>query len=257
MVWMIILLIVAVAAYVLLIVPTRWLRIEHVRYPEAKLGIRILQISDIHVERTRITPNKLKQVIDTLRPDYICVTGDFTEKLAYIPKVKRFAEALASSGIPVYAVLGNHDYRLKHNLPKLVNLLTSSGIRVLVNESVLVEGRFRFVGIDDYCTRRSRIGAAFQEVEPNMPTVILTHDPNVALVIRLPFTYLMAGHLHGMQFNIPPLFRFVNKGGLVGAGITKGLHHTRYGAFYISKGIGQSGINARFLVRSEVTLHEL
>ncbi|WP_127530481.1 metallophosphoesterase [Paenibacillus kobensis] len=255
--WGITILIVLIAAYVLLIVPTRWLRIEHVHYPEAKLGIRILQISDIHAERTRITPEKLVHVIETLRPDYICVTGDFTEKAVHLPKVKRYAEAIASAGIPVYAVLGNHDYRLESKLPQLMNLLTASGFKVLVNESVLVDGRMRFVGIDDHSSRRSNFEAAFAQVEPNMPTVVLTHDPTAVLIIQRPFHYFMAGHFHGMQVNIPPLFRFVNKGGLVEAGVYKGLHHTRNGPFYISAGIGQAGINARFLVRTEVTLHEL
>jgi len=257
MLWAITILTVLVAAYALLIVPTQWLRIERVRYPDAKLGIRILQISDIHVERTRISPGKLKRVIETLRPDYICVTGDYTEHAVHLPKVKRYAEAIGSAGIPVYAVLGNHDYRLESELPKLLNLLSAAGFKVLVNTSALVDGRFRFVGIDDYSTSRSRIDLAFEKVEPGMPAVVLTHDPNAVLIIQKPFNYLMAGHFHGMQFHIPPLFQFVNKGAMVAAGVYKGLHHTKYGPFYISKGIGQAGINARFMVRSEVTLHEL
>jgi uncharacterized protein len=40
-------------------------------------------------------------------------------------------------------------------------------------------------------------------------------------------------------------------------GIYKGLHESEQGTYYISKGIGQTGVNARLLVRSEVTVHEL
>jgi predicted MPP superfamily phosphohydrolase len=48
-----------------------------------------------------------------------------------------------------------------------------------------------------------------------------------------------------------------NAGDLPRRGIYKGLHNSQYGTYYISKGIGQTGINARFLVRSEITMHYL
>ncbi|MNG32809.1 hypothetical protein D3C84_1189070 [compost metagenome] len=78
-------------------------------------------------------------------------------------------------------------------------------------------------------------------------------------MLELPYAYhyLVAGHFHGMQFNVPFLFRYINKGRLAAAGIYKGLHRSKQGPYYISKGVGQAGPNARFLVRSEVTLHEL
>lgn len=248
----------AIIAYLLLILPTQWLKIEHIREPSAGLGIRVLQLSDIHAERTRISPAKLRRLIETLKPDYVFVTGDFTERARHLPKVKRYAEAIGSAGVPVYAVLGNHDHRLKPaQLDSLVHLLERNHIRVLRNESVLAEGRMRFVGIDDYGSKKSRFDEAFAEVEPNMPVVVLTHDPNAVLHLRHPYRYLMAGHFHGMQFNIPPLFRFINKGKLASSGIYKGLHRMECGTFYISKGIGQAGPNARLFVRSEVTLHEL
>ncbi|EGL16740.1 hypothetical protein HMPREF9413_4773, partial [Paenibacillus sp. HGF7] len=43
----------AACAYLFLIVPTMWLKVERVRVP-AGLGIKILQISDLHVEKLRV-----------------------------------------------------------------------------------------------------------------------------------------------------------------------------------------------------------
>ncbi|MNE50955.1 putative metallophosphoesterase [compost metagenome] len=171
--------------------------------------------------------------------------------------MQRYAQAIADPGIPVFAVLGNHDHRLKSTaFHQLIKILDSAGIQVLINQSVLVDN-IQIVGIDDFGSKKSKVTDAFANIDPNKPTLVLTHNPNLVLSINRKYTYLMAGHFHGMQFNIPFLFQFIDKGRLAADGIYKGLHSGSYGKFYISKGIGQAGINARFLIRSEVTLHEL
>lgn len=259
-IWLIAALIAAAAlcAYGFLIVPTQWLKLEHVRVSSAGLGIRVLQISDVHVEFTRISPHRLSRIIAEQKPDYICVTGDFTQKAKHLPKVKRYAEAIGAAGIPVYAVLGNHDYRLaKPDRERLVSILQQAGFTVLLNESILVDGKFHVVGIDDFGSGMSNPDQAFSEVEPPRPSLVITHDPNVVLHVEHEYRYLMAGHFHGMQFHVPPLFRYINKGPLAAAGIYKGLHRFKGRPFYISKGMGQTFPNARFLVCCEVTMHEL
>jgi predicted MPP superfamily phosphohydrolase len=245
-----------IAYYFFLILPTQWLKIERIHYP-CGLGIRVLQISDIHVEKLRISHKRLSRLIQEENPDYIFLTGDYTEKSRYLPKVARYAQAISSAQIPVFAVLGNHDHRLKPDmLNRLIRILEKEGIKVL-NNRVFIGETFQIVGIDDLSSKKSRIDKSFRNVDPRKPTIVITHDPNTVLHIKHDYTYLMAGHFHGMQFKIPFLYRFLNKGRLVDKGIIKGLHAGTSGTFYISKGIGQAGINARFLIRSEVTLHEL
>jgi uncharacterized protein len=245
-----------IVVYFFLILPTQWLKVERIRYP-CGLGIRILQISDLHVERLRISDKSLYFLIKREKPDYIFLTGDFTEKAKFLPKVERYARSISSAGIPVFAVLGNHDHRLsKEKLKKLISILENAGIKVL-NNRVYREENFQIVGIDDLSSKKSRIDEAFEYVDPTMPTIVMTHDPNTFLHIGYDYTYLMAGHFHGMQFKIPFLYRFINKGKLAEIGIVQGLVTGERGTFYISKGIGQAGINARFLIRSEVTMHEL
>lgn len=249
-------LLIAAFFYFLFIFPTQWLKVERVCYP-CGLGIRILQISDLHVEKLRIGPERLKRLIRNEKPDYIFLTGDYTQKPKHLSKVQRYAHAIVSPGIPVFAVLGNHDHRLSPAaLDRLIQILEKAGIQVLNNRSVDTDG-FQIVGIDDYSSKKSRVDEAFKHVDPSKQTLVLTHNPTLVLHLKREYTYLMAGHFHGMQFNVPFLFRFISKGRLAADGIYKGLHSGPYGAFYISKGIGQSGLNARFLVRSEVSLHEL
>jgi predicted MPP superfamily phosphohydrolase len=245
-----------VVCYLFLIFPTQWLKVERMHYP-CGLGIRVLQISDIHVEKLRISPKRLNRLIRKENPDYIFLTGDFTEKPRYLSKVARYAQAISSARIPVFAVLGNHDHRLKPGMVKrLIQILENEGIMVL-NNRVYVSENLQIVGIDDLSSKKSRVYKSFKNVDPSKPTIVITHDPNTVLHIKNKFTYLMAGHFHGMQFNLPYLHRFLKKGKLAANGIIKGLHVGTCGPYYISKGIGQSGLNARFLIRSEVTVHEL
>jgi predicted MPP superfamily phosphohydrolase len=251
-----VILLITVVCYFFLIFPTQWLKVERIHYP-CGLGIRVLQISDIHVEKLRISPKRLNRLIRKENPDYIFLTGDYTEKPRYLAKVSRYAQAIASARIPVFAVLGNHDHRLKPDiLNRLIRIFENEGIKVL-NNRVFVYENFQIVGIDDLSSKKSRIDESFENVDPSKPTIVITHDPNTVLHIKNEYSYLMAGHFHGMQFNIPFLRRFIKKGKLAADGIIMGLHVGTHGTFYISKGIGQAGINARFLVRSEVTLHEL
>ncbi|MHA6485253.1 metallophosphoesterase [Paenibacillus sp. strain BS8-2] len=240
--------------YLMFIVPTQWLKIERV-HVGLGLGIRILQISDLHVDRLRISAAKLATIIHTEMPDYILLTGDYTYKPRFLSKVDRYLGEIVRAGIPVYAVLGNHDYALPRPR-ELIDLFRKHGITVLRNSRVELQS-FTLIGIDNYSTGHSRVELSFRGVRRTKPLVVITHDPNVVLEIRQSYDYLMAGHMHGKQFNVPYFYSIKPKGPLSQKGIYKGLHRGDYGVYYISKGIGQAGVNARFMVRSEVTLHEL
>ncbi|MBX5436447.1 MAG: metallophosphoesterase [Alicyclobacillaceae bacterium] len=234
--------------------PTQWLKVEYVNCPLG-LGRTVLQLSDVHAEMLRVSPRALSRLFAQVRPDYVFITGDFLDSLDALPRLEPYLSVVCGAGVPVFAVLGNHDYKVCP-VGELVDRLQSRGIRVLRNECVPQDG-FDLVGIDDFDTGHSDVDKAFQGARPGCPQIVITHDPNVVLHISRPFAYLMAGHLHGKQFNVPGFFRVRPMGRLPQAGIYQGLHRLPHGWCYISKGIGQVGINARFLVRSEVTVHRL
>ncbi len=243
--------------YLFFIFPTQWLKVETVEH-RIGIGKRLLQISDLHVDMLRIRAGRLKEVIRRTKPDYIMLTGDYTHDERCLPKLESYLQMIAESGIPAFAVLGNHDYDLPR-LQSLLDLLAKYKIKVLRNEAIVVDG-WNLVGIDNASTGHSRPEKAFEEVEEESkakPTVVVTHDPNVVLDIKRTYDYLMAGHLHGKQLNVPYFFKIKRKGPLADQGIYKGLHRMNNGVCYISKGIGQAGLNARFMVRSEVTVHDL
>ncbi|WP_240941716.1 metallophosphoesterase [Paenibacillus sp. HB172176] len=242
--------------YLLFIVPSKWLKIEHVHH-SLGLGVRILQISDLHVDMLRITPLRIQEIIARCQPDFILLTGDYTYKASYLPRLNTYLSAMHSSLIPTYAVLGNHDHDLP-SLKQLRNLFKEHHVALLQNAAVELES-FWLVGIDNFSTGHSRVEKAFRRLprEPGKKVIVMTHDPNIVLSMKRPYSYLMAGHLHGKQLNIPYFYKLKPKGPLPALGIYKGLHHHKWGTYYISKGIGQAGVNARFMVRSEVTVHDL
>lgn len=245
----------ALAGYGLFVVPTKWLKLERISY-SLGLGKKILQISDIHVERLRISPGHLERVIRQEKPDCITLTGDFTRKIGFLPRLEPYLKAITASGAPVYAVLGNHDYKMQSGMYRLLEMLKRYGVVLLRNESLRLPD-YTLIGIDDFSTGHSKVDKAFRHVRAADKVIVLTHDPNVVPHIKKRYDYLMAGHLHGKQMNVPFFFTFKPKGELPAKGIYKGLHRSSQGAYYISKGIGQAGVNARFMVRSEVTVHEL
>jgi predicted MPP superfamily phosphohydrolase len=240
--------------YLVCVASASWVRVERVRVPLG-LGVRIAQVSDLHVERVRVSPDRLLRLLASLAPDLLVLTGDFLERARSLPRLRPYLDALARLGVPMFAVLGNHDYELGDVAP-LVALLARHGVRVLRNEHIDM-GRFALVGVDDWCSGHSDPERAFAGVPAGRPRVVITHDPNVVLTLREPFAYLMAGHFHGGQFAFPFVFKVQPLGPLPAMGIVSGLHRAPGGPYYISRGLGQSGVNLRFLVPAELTLHSL
>lgn len=253
MTWLSLIVIMGLLIYLTSIMPTYWLKVERSSAP-LRMGVKILQISDIHIERNRIRPERLARLIQRERPTLICLTGDFVDYAHSIRLLPNFLQPLKQSGIPVYAVLGNHDYFLT-DVSALIATLEEQGVVVLRNQVRYVHG-LQLVGIDDFCSRHHEL-SIMNDLDPTRPVVVITHDPTIVLFLKQRYDYLMAGHLHGKQFAIPGLFRIKDFGPLARSGIYKGRHRSAHGLYYISKGIGQSGINLRFLVRSEVTIHQL
>jgi predicted MPP superfamily phosphohydrolase len=240
--------------YALFILPTQWLKVERIEQPLG-LNVTMLQLSDLHVEKLRIKPGRIAKLIRREKPDYIVVTGDFTQKESRLPQLRPYLEVLRDSGVPVYAVLGNHDYQMRKVI-RLVKLLQEHDIRLLRNENVRLD-KFQLIGIDDFDSGKSNISRAFSGVASGPPRIVITHDPNIVLHLEERYDYLMAGHLHGKQLNVPFFFRLRPMGKLPAMGIYKGLHRSSWGTYYISKGLGQTMFNIRLFVRSEATVHRL
>lgn len=228
-----------------------------------KAKLTILHLSDLHLENISISPEQLAKKLTNQSIDMIALTGDFLDRKRTIPKLIPYLKILQNVKAPLgmYAVLGNHDYVLKgQNLQQLKALLESFDCHVLQNEHRTVyfqNQKINIIGIDDYSTGRSDLQQAYQNIS-NGIHIVLTHDPNIVLEMEdYPFDYLMAGHFHGGQICYPKAYHLVKMGKLPRQNIIKGLHFHQEKPFYISEGLGQTGINIRIGSRPEITFHHM
>jgi predicted MPP superfamily phosphohydrolase len=231
--------------------------------PEALIGRRLVQLSDLHVGH-RVDDDYVLGVFERVRalaPDIVAFTGDFTDHHDDIAVHARRIYAHAPRGaLATVGIFGNHDYGPGWRSPALAAALLpgleAGGIRVLRNEAVNVGG-LDLVGLDDWWARQFHPQAAFAYRDVNRPAIVLSHNPDTAdepgwLGYR---GWILCGHTHGGQckppFLPPPLIPVRNRrytSGEIDAGGGRRL--------YIARGVGHTK-RIRFNVRPEVTVFDL
>lgn len=226
-------------------------------------SINILHLSDIHLENLSVTPQELIAHVKDQPIDLIALTGDFLDRKRSIPKLIPYLDAIQELNptFGTYAVFGNHDYVLKgKNFQALKSTLENHGIHTLQNEnrSINANGqKINIIGIDDFSTKKSDLSESYKGITDGY-NLVLTHDPNIVLTMKdYHFDYLLSGHFHGGQIHWPKPYHLIKMGKLVRLNMVKGLHYHDGKPFYISEGLGQTGVNIRVGSRPEITFHDI
>ena len=208
--------------------------------------LRALLLTDWHLGRWS-SPRRLRAKMERLRRlhrkepfDVVLLGGDYVDTEArYLPRLVPALDTLSRFGIPVLAVLGNHDYTsFGGDTAPVVAFLESHGVRVLCGAAQTVTaGRQRVlvVGLDDlqespayfqphlyqspaqYKQAAERMDwyARLDGQEPGLSRILLAHNPDaVYLPGRAPLAVL-AGHTHGGQIMLldwlsRPLHRWIH-----------------------------------------------
>jgi uncharacterized protein len=225
--------------------------------------LHILQISDMHLENISINSDELYKKLKNEKIDLIALTGDFLDRKRSIPKLIPYLQVFQKLNptYGTYAVFGNHDYVLRnHNLDKLRKTLEEFEIKVLENENDILHVNglpVNIIGVDDFSTNRSELKKSYTGLAPGY-NLVLTHDPNIVLKMDdYHYDYLLSGHFHGGQIHWPKPYHLVKMGKLVRMNMVKGLQTYQNKTFYISEGLGQTGVNIRVGSRPEITFHHL
>ena len=231
--------------------------------------LRIVQISDLHVERLTRRDRDLPALVAGLEPDLIVITGDFLST-SYNDDPRALADlrtVLGQLRAPrgVYAVWGTIEVDLPHLLRPVLDEL---GIVVLEERTAQVplgmgSGDDRglwLVGLP--CTRDlAAAGARLREILLGLPprafSLLLYHTPDLMpQAAALGVDLYLAGHTHGGQWRVPGF----------GAILTSSRYWKRYeaGAYreadttlYVSRGLGMEGFGtprARLFCPPEVVL---
>ncbi len=236
------------------------LRVESVRarigrLPGALDGFRVVGLSDFHLYPfTQMS--FLKRAIATasaLSPDLVVLLGDFVDST--VEAIEELAPALAGlkSRCGVFAVLGNHDHLKGAGF--VVKTLRRHGIQVLVNESVLVPvGRSGLVVAGtDSLTGRFNMSEALQACRPEVPTLLLAHEPDVADAVASDgrVALQLSGHSHGGQVRFAGLERLLLPAG--GRKYPYGTYEVGGLTLHTSRGLGTTGLPLRLGSLPEVT----
>jgi len=257
-------------------------KIKLAKLPEGFEGMKIVQISDLHLGSWNLTEplEQAVSIINDTDPDLILFTGDlvnFSTKEAF-----RFEETLsklkAKNG--VYAVLGNHDYgdyvtwpnktAKEKNLGDLFKFFDRVGWKLLRNQNEVFEtesGKLALIGVENWGAsprfpKYGDIDIAMKGTEDTDVRLLMTHDPSHWGDIIIPNNYeidlSMSGHTHGFQFGIetpgvkwsPAQWMYKQWAGLY--------QHDQTGRYlYVNRGLGVIGYPGRIGILPEITVFEL
>ncbi|MBD2307754.1 metallophosphoesterase [Chroococcidiopsis sp. FACHB-1243] len=261
--------------------------------PSAWEGQRVAVIGDWQVGMwldNTLTIRRIVQQLIEERPALILIVGDFIyhaneDPSQEISQVIELVRPLPASGIPTYAVLGNHDYALASDkdspdrllATKLERELETVGVQVLQNQAVTLKIPRKsdrssmtaetslplyLVGIGSHWADNDRPVVALTQVPDKAPRFAMMHHPD-SFAKFPPNTapIAVAGHTHGGQIRLPFLpertwLSYVKDDEVYADGWIDG-----YGEpgnhLYVNRGIGFSLVPIRINCPPEITFFTL
>jgi uncharacterized protein len=171
--------------------------------PPAWRGRTAALISDVHLGHVRNGSFLRRLVAKVLRekPDAIFIAGDLFDGTAI--DATRAAQPLTNLKAPqgVYFIAGNHEQFGDDS--KYLNAVASTGVRVLTNEKVEVDG-LQIIGVPyNHATREEHLALVLRGVrlDRDRASILLTHAPDHAATAEAAGVSLqLSGHTHLGQF---------------------------------------------------------
>jgi predicted MPP superfamily phosphohydrolase len=244
------------------------LRVELRGLDEALRGLRIVQISDLHIGNVLAGEpiSTLVAHVNALEADLVVVTGDLFD---FDPRfvedgARRLGDLRARSG--VYVVLGNHDVYTGTELVVRALAEHAPGLRLLRDERVRLPlaAPLYLAGVEDpgrdWTARALELPAleALGGAHPeDGPTVLLVHRPEAfRQAARLGFPLVLAGHTHGGQIALPTRRGRLNPARFI-THFVRGVYHENGSVLYVNRGAGFAGPALRFNCPREIATIEL
>jgi predicted MPP superfamily phosphohydrolase len=226
-------------------------------------GLRILQISDIHLSAF-LSEVEFARAIDAsleLHPHLTVITGDLISSRGdpLDGCIRQLARLKADAG--VFGCMGNHErYARCENYTK--QAAARVGIRFLRMEAQPLrfgESILNLAGVDhqSLAGKQLYLRGAEKLIAPGAVNLLLSHNPDVfPVAARQGYNLMLAGHTHGGQVTVEILDQAINPARFF-TPYVYGLY--RRGAFtaYVTRGIGTIGIPARIGAPPEISLLRL
>ncbi len=261
-----------------LIEPSR-LQLTQISLQTGKLApgsrpLRLMQISDLHVERLGRREAQLLQIVEEAQPDVILLTGDYlnlsflndaearSETRHLLARLCDLQQKRANAPSPaIYAILGTpvvdaEAYPLLQGLP--IGLLRDREELLEVYGSSLT-----LVGLEchhDSVRDGQQLIDVSSRVRADSLAILLYHSPELMRIAPACHIDLyLCGHTHGGQIRLPGYGAVLTSSSL-GKQYEMGLYTVGDTHLYVNRGVGFEGLSApriRFLSPPEVTLFEL
>ena len=247
------------------------------KLPEAFSGLRIVQISDMHLGSYGRDLSIVRNGVDLImaeKPDLILFTGDMVNDFA--EEAEPFIAELARLQAPLgkFSILGNHDYsdypkwdrpELKaRNLEKLKRIHAEMGFRLMLDEHLPLERngeRIGLLGVQNWGHRFQQYGdlqKTIRGTEAFPYRILMSHDPThwEHQVQGTGIDLTLSGHTHGAQLGVklgsttysPAQWVYKHWAGLYAEGEQQ---------LYVNRGFGFIGFPGCVGMPPEITVLEL
>ncbi|WP_439152285.1 metallophosphoesterase [Winogradskyella sp.] len=253
--------------------------IKHSLLPQSFHGLKVIQISDLHLGSFNYKFKKLNEAIikiNQLKPDIIVMTGDLVNNYAWELRgwARVFRKLQAKKG--KYAIFGNHDYgdysewesnsAKEKNFEDIKQFFKNIDFKLLLNQSETIKNtseEIAIIGVENWgkppFKQYGDLDLAIQNVKDIQFKILLSHDPShwtQEIIDKTDIALTLSGHTHGMQAAFqyknlqwsPIKYKFKHWAGLY-------RHNKQY--LYVNRGLGWLGFPARIGMRPEITAIEL
>jgi predicted MPP superfamily phosphohydrolase len=224
-------------------------------------GLRLVQVSDIHLS-PYLSRSELRRAVDMAnetRAHIALVTGDLISMIGdplddCLEELKRLR---ADAG--VIGCMGNHEV-YTHSLEYVTRQGGRIGIDFLRSANRVFrfgDARVNFAGVDYQKFHSDYLAGAEKLIEPGIPNVLLSHNPDVfPVAARKGYDVTISGHTHGGQITAEILDHNIS----IARFYTRyvyGLYRRGDASIYVTRGIGTVGVPARLGAPPEVALIRL
>jgi predicted MPP superfamily phosphohydrolase len=226
--------------------------------------VRIVQISDTHIERSSFREATVIREVKTLQPDLVLLSGDYLN-LSYLSDptaAADFQRFITQIEAPygIYAVRGTVE-----SAASMARLLEGTDVVWLEQEAVTLDVRgqsLTLVGVgNDYTDLDAeRLAETLAGLSRERFTLLLYHTPDlIHEAAELGVDLYLGGHTHGGQIRLP-FYGAIVTFSRYGRQYASGLFQEGGTTMYISRGLGFEGGDlprVRFLCRPEIVAIEL
>lgn len=236
----------------------RKLEVSIANLPTALEGLRVVQLTDLHISRL-LQADWVAEVVERsnrLKPDLVVVTGDLIDGTieARERDIAPLGRLRAKFGVIV--IPGNHEYYF--NEPMWRAVFERLGMRALLNGHVVIGNDNEplvIAGVNDEAAPQFQLDGpdleeALLNAPPNAPVVLLKHRPEGAeQSAKAGVALQLSGHTHGgMILGFDRLVAYANEG------YVSGSYSVGDMTLYTSRGAGLwNGFPIRLGVPSEIT----